>query len=93
MMQTYVVTVLMDSHGNMGAFVGNNKTMQSFMLETEDMPPFLIQRIALVKLMERNPEMPEHEGEVGRRINDKMLHVYLNRSEFLKLKRIKRSAK
>lgn len=92
-MQGYVVTILMDAHGDMGVFVGNNHTLANFMLEAEDMPPFLIQRIALVKLMERNPGMPEHEGEVGRRINDQMLHVYLSRSEFLKLKHIKRSAK
>lgn len=92
-MQNYVVTVMYNDHDEYACFVGNNNTLASFILEDNELLPFLVERIALVKLMDKNSD---DEGEqVGRRINERMLHVYLTRSEFLKLKHAhnKRSAK
>lgn len=89
-MRTYVATVYVANDGEYEVFVANNKTLEGFnLLFTVNVPRFLSERIALVKLMDNG-----EEGDlIGRRITSQMLHVYLNRHEFNELKSKNRSAK
>jgi hypothetical protein len=72
--------------------VMNNRNNETFQVMRKDVPEFINERIALLKLCDPKYNNEDDDELFGRRIRQNMMVIYLTIDEFNKLKKISRSA-
>ena len=72
--------------------VMNNRNNETFQVMRKDVPLYINERIALLKLCDPKNNNEEEDESIGRRIRQNMMVVYLSVEEFNQLKKISRSA-
>jgi hypothetical protein len=72
--------------------VMNNRNNETFQVMRKDVPLYINERIALLKLCDPKCNNEEEDELIGRRIRQNMMVIYLSYDEFNELKKISRSA-
>jgi hypothetical protein len=92
MIKNPYVASLLDTDQWRNINVMNNRNDETFQVMRKDVPAFINERIALLKLCD--PKYNNEGGDelFGRRIKQNMMVIYLSHDEFNQLKKISRSA-
>ena len=92
MIKNPYVASLLDINDWHNINVMNNRNDETFQVMRIDVPHYINERIALLKLCEPKNNNEDEDELIGRRIKHNMMVLYLTHDEFVELKKISRSA-